>query len=73
MILESVFAQYISQNGSGPGIGDSLLLAFNVPLETIPVYTASELAAIITFEPPFSNVTYFSTCVPLSCQLCIVH
>jgi hypothetical protein len=47
-----------SQNGTAPAAGDTLLLHFNVPLQTRPVETQATLDALIVFTPPIKNVTY---------------
>jgi hypothetical protein len=58
-----------SQNGTAPAAGDTLLLHFNVPLQTRPVETQATLDALIVFTPPIKNVTYVGRFVAHGCEL----
>ena len=46
------------QNASGPGVGDTLILEFNVPLETRPLDTMQDVLTLFEFNPPLTNLTF---------------
>ncbi len=55
-----------AQNATAPASGDTLLIYFNVPVQTPPVATQSDVNRLIVFSPPIRNVTYTGRLVVVS-------